>query len=166
MTKNMQSEASLNEMKANKEMDADILQYQTNKLSANCVLLAIVLNVLYFANIFGTIEENVGSYYYTISTGFSVIYNLLFLLFAFMCSEGVKNYKINLSITVIFIGLMQFLRIIYIPLKAFQAEVMSGGIFAYNVVLLIVSGILCIVGGIVGILKALKLKKHLNKKVG
>ena len=36
-----------------------------------------------------------GNYYYTILVGASILYNLVFMLAAFLSSEGVKNYKIG-----------------------------------------------------------------------
>ena len=57
----------------------DRMRYTKDKLSANLVLAAIVLDALYFVSIYQT---DVGTYYYTWVIGASIIYNLLFMLSA------------------------------------------------------------------------------------
>ena len=79
----------------------DRLRFEKNKLSSGLTYLAILFNVFYFVNLYAFYNNN---YYYNIKIGASIVYNLLFLLFAFLSSEGVKNYKINMSIILIVIG--------------------------------------------------------------
>lgn len=133
----------------------DRMRYTKDKLSANLILLAIVLDALYFVSIYKT---DVGTYYYTWVIGASIIYNLLFLLTAFLASEGVKNRKEGYTGLLIVIGLMQFARIFYLPAKAYAAtvtiqneeyQVMTAGQHTYVVALLAVSGALCIAGAII-----------------
>ena len=81
----------------------DRMRFVKNKLSANLAILAIVFNVFYFDNIY---RSDVGSYYYTIIIGADIVYNLLFMLAAFLASEGVKNNKINYSWLLIVIGIL------------------------------------------------------------
>ena len=59
----------------------DRLRFTKNVLSSNLTLLAIVFNALYFVSIY---KSDVGSYYYTWMIGISVVYNLLFMLAAFL----------------------------------------------------------------------------------
>ena len=66
----------------------DRLRFTKNKLSSSLTLLAIVFNALYFVCIY---KSDVGSYYYQYMMGISVVYNLLFMLIAFLASEGVKS---------------------------------------------------------------------------
>ena len=66
----------------------DRLRFTKNKLSANLSLLAIVFNAFYFVSIY---KSDVGNYYYKLIIGISVVYNLLFMLAAFLSSEGVKS---------------------------------------------------------------------------
>ena len=93
----------------------DRMRFTKNTLSSTLCYLAILFNVLYFANVYST---DVGNYYYSIKIGMSVVYNLLFLLFTFLCSEGVKNYSKVYSIVLLCIGAMQVVRIFDIPMKA------------------------------------------------
>ena len=71
-----------------RQTSIDRMRYIKNKFSANMALLAILFDVFYFVSIYKT---DVGSYYYTIMIGASIIYNLVFLLAAFLSSEGVKR---------------------------------------------------------------------------
>lgn len=102
----------------------DRMRYTKDKLSANMVLLAIVLDALYFVSIY---QSDVGNYFYTWVTGASIVYNLLFMLIAFLASEGVKSRKKGYTSVLIGIGLMQFVRMFYLPARAHAATVAVNG---------------------------------------
>ena len=68
----------------------DRMRYIKNSLAANLAILGILFDVFYFVKIY---QSDVGTYYYTILIGVSIVYNLVFLLAVFLASEGVKNYK-------------------------------------------------------------------------
>ena len=63
------------------DIPLDRLRYTKNKLAADLVLLAIVFDVLYFVSLY---KSDVGQYYYSMLIGVSIIYNLIFLLTAFL----------------------------------------------------------------------------------
>lgn len=63
-----------------KTIQMDRMRYTKNTLSANLVLLAIVADALYFVSLY---QSDVGTYYYNILIGASVVYNLVFMLAAF-----------------------------------------------------------------------------------
>ena len=132
----------------NKLIKKDRLRYTKNKASANLSYLAILFNVLYFVSIY---SSDSGKYYYTAMIGASVVYNLLFLLFTFLSSEGLKNYKLGYAIAVLGIGVMQIVRIFGIPLLGFL-EILADGSrlisplsFVALALLLGVSSVCCIV---------------------
>ena len=145
----------------------DRLRFTKNKLSSTLILLAIVANALYFVSIY---SSDVGSYYYKIFIGASIVYNLVFMLSAFLSSEGVKGYKMGYAYTSIILGLLQAGRIFYIPMNAWKepnpvldAEiptVMADGQFWYTVICLCVSAALLILAGIVGIAKTTALNSY------
>ncbi len=149
-----------------KEIRKDRLRYTKNKLSANLAYVAILFNVLYFVSVY---SSDVNNYYYNIGIGLSVLCNLLFLLTAFLSSEGVKNYKMNYSYIIMVLGLMQFLRIFGIPARAHKALTVLDGVettvmgdkqFTYIVVCLIISGVACIASGIINAYKSYTLTKY------
>lgn len=128
----------------------DRMLYTKDKLSANLILVAIVLDALYFISIYKT---DVGTYYYNWEIGASIIYNLLFLLMAFLASEGVKNRKSGYTVMLIVLGVMQFVRVTQIPARALKAvvviqeieyPVMTQGQYNYVVACLVISGACCI----------------------
>ena len=145
----------------------DRLRFTKNKLSSSLILLAIVANALYFVSIY---SSDVGSYYYRIFIGASIVYNLVFMLAAFLSSEGVKGYKIGYAYTSIILGALQAGRIFYIPMNALKeptpvldAEiptVMADGQFWYTTICLCVSAALLILAGIVGIVKTTALNSY------
>ncbi|MGN0387045.1 MAG: hypothetical protein ACI4EX_14325 [Lachnospiraceae bacterium] len=152
-----------------KQIRKDRLRYTKNTVSSGLSYLAILLNVFYFVSIY---KSDIGNYYYTWLIGASIIYNLLFMLIVFLCSEGVKNYHVGYSATLLFVGVMQFVRIFVIPQRAVNALVKIGetetpamehGQYMRVVVYLIISGALCIIAGIVGISKSHTLNSYLKE---
>ena len=143
----------------------DRMRFKNNKMSANLTLLAILLDVLYFVNIY---QNDAGTYYYTWMIGVSVIYNLVFMLAAFLAEEGVKNYKKAYSIPLLVLGVIQIVRIFMLPTWAHNAmlddgtAVMSDGRFIYLVILLIASAACLVVAAVVNVVKCLALESHMK----
>ena len=148
----------------------DRMRFTKNTISSTLCYIAILFNVLYFANVYST----VGNYYYSIKIGMSVVYNLLFLLFTFLCSEGVKNYSKVYSIVLLCIGAMQVVRIFDIPMKAHstvisldkvETIVMDDKQFITLVVFLVISAVCCVVAGVIGLTKTITLENY-KKETG
>lgn len=153
-------------MRDDKTIKKDRLRYTKNSLSSTLTILAIVCDALYFISLY---SSDVNQYYYNYKIGLSVVYNLLFLLFAFLCSEGVKNYSYTYSLGIIAIGALQIPRIFYIPLNAHREMVTIGGVdrlvmedgqFYYVVVLLTLSCAAAVAAGVIGIYKTAVLRAY------
>ena len=147
----------------------DRMRYTRDGFSSGLVLLAIVFDVLYFVSIY---SSDVGRYYYTWVIGASVIYNLLFLLIAFLASQGVKSRKPGYGLTLVIIGLLQIVRVFYLPAKARVAtveigkevmDVMSDGQYTYVVVCLIASAVCCVVAAISSYISNRQLAQHMRE---
>ena len=149
------------------DIKTDRMRYMKNKTSANLAYLAIVFNAIYFISIYSSDAKN---YYYNIEIGISVIYNLLFMLFVFLASEGVKEYDKNYSIILTVIGALQIVRIFGIPLNAFSTyielkknqylHVMEADQFFLCVGCLLISAAFAITGGVIGLIKSKKLREY------
>ncbi len=146
----------------------DRMRFTRNKLSANLAILAILFNVFYFVSLY---QSDVGTYYYNILTGASIIYNLLFMLIAFLSSEGVKNYKKNYTWPLLFLGVMQIVRIFIIPTRAHNTIVSLGGVetpvmsdakFTFQVVCLVVSAVCLFASAVVNFAKCTALEAHVK----
>lgn len=146
----------------------DRMRFKRNKLSANLALLAIVLDVLYFVNIY---QNDAGSYYHTWKIGVSIVYNLIFMLAAFLAEEGVKNYKKAYSIPLIVLGVIQIGRIFWLPMEAhtyvdaaagFSVPPMGDKQFVYLVVLLILSAVCLFASAVVNFFKCTALEAHMK----
>ena len=144
----------------------DRLRFTKNKLSANLTLLAIVFNAFYFVSIY---KSDVGSYYYSLMIGISVVYNLLFMLTAFLSSEGVKNYKMNYSFVLLALGVGQIVRIFILPraaknttisLDGVEQTVMGSAQFTRVCVFLLTSAVLCVIAAVINIMKSSTLTKY------
>ena len=103
----------------------DRMRYTKNTASSRLALLAIVFDVLFFISIY---KSDVGTYYYTILIGASIIYNLVFMLAVFLCSEGVKNYKASFSWVMIALGIGQIVRIFILPSDAHRTLVNNAAV--------------------------------------
>ena len=146
----------------------DRMRFIKNSLAANLALLGILFDVLYFVKIY---QSDVGTYYYTILIGASIVYNLIFLLAVFLASEGVKNYKSGYTWLLAAIGLGQIVRIFIIPMGAHTAttlvngenvSVMSAGTFTYVVVLLAASAVCLLASAAVNFIRCHELAEHMK----
>ena len=103
----------------------DRMRFTKNTASSRLAILAIVFNVLYFVSIY---KSDVGTYYYNILIGASILYNLVFMLATFLSSEGVKNYKAGYSWVLAVLGVIQIVRIFILPTQAHTALVTVNGV--------------------------------------
>ena len=108
-----------------RQIQLDRMRYIKNTASSRLCYLAILLNVLYFISIY---KSDVGSWYYQILVGGSIVYNLLFMLIAFLASEGVKSYQASYSNVLYVLGALQVARIFILPMQAHNAVVTVGGV--------------------------------------
>ena len=141
----------------------DRMRYTKNTVSSRLALLAIVFDILFFISIY---KSDVGTYYYTITIGVSIIYNLIFLLAAFLCSEGVKNYRTSYSWAMIVLGIVQLVRIFILPADAHRTvlngvSVMGDGQFIRVVIYLAASAVCLFAGAVVNLKKSRALAKYM-----
>ena len=108
-----------------REIRIDRMRYVKNTASSRLCYLAILLDVLYFVSIY---KSDVGSWYYQILVGGSIVYNLLFMLLTFLASEGVKNYQKNYSWLLYVLGILQAARIFILPMQAHTAVIKLGSV--------------------------------------
>ncbi len=155
-------------MNDEKTVRLDRMRYTKNTLASGLALLAILFDVFFFISIY---ESNVGSWYYNITIGASILYNLIFLLAAFLCSEGIKNYKQAYAYVMVILGVIQIVRIFIYPMKAHTAAVtiqeqavtvMESGQFVRCVLYLAISAACLFVGAYVGITRSRQLSAHLK----
>lgn len=146
----------------------DRMRFTKNSLSANLAIVAIIFDVFFFVSIYGS---NVGTYYYNIIIGVSVVYNLLFMLAAFLSSEGVKNYKKGYTWLLIGLGVIQIVRIFIIPMRAHSATVSIGGVetvvmgdrqFMALVIFMVASAVCLIASAVVNFFKCTALEAHMK----
>ena len=145
----------------------DIMRYKKNKLGANLALLGIVFGCIYFLILYAQVKNN--NFYYTWEIAFDVIYNLFFLLFVFLFSEQVKNYKKKLFPAQLILGVLQIARIFWLPLKGItnmngDVTVITTSTFILMTVCLAASGACIIASAIIGFIRA-KAVEDFAKKV-
>ena len=133
----------------------DRMRYTKDSFSSTMAILAIVFDCLFFVSIY---QSDIGTYYYTWMIGVSIVYNLVFLLAAFLASESVKNRRNGYSGILILLGIIQFARVFILPAQAHAATAMVNGVevpvmddkqYFYVVACLVLSGVCCIVAAVV-----------------
>ena len=146
----------------------DRMRFIKNSLASNLAILGILFNVFYFVSIY---KSDVGTWYYSILIGASIVYNLVFMLAVFLASEGVKNYKGSYSYLLAVIGVLQVVRIFIIPAQAHATEavvngetvaVMQDGQFYRVVVYLVLSAACLIASAAVNMVRCRELTEHLK----
>ena len=150
-------------MNDDRSVQLDRMRYTKNTTSSRLALLAIVFDVLFFISIY---KSDVGTYYYTMTIGGSIIYNLIFLLAAFLCSEGVKKYQTVYSWVMIVLGILQIARIFIIPMDAHRTiinsePVMGNAQFIFTVVCLALAAACLFAGAVINLKKSRALSAHL-----
>ena len=151
-----------------RQIRLDRMRYIKNTASSRLCYLAILLNVLYFISIY---KSDVGSWYYQILVGGSIVYNLLFMLMTFLASEGVKSYQASYSILLYVLGVLQAARIFILPMQAHAARISIGGVetavmgdaqFIRVVIYLAGSAVCLIAAAVINQRKCRALEKHLE----
>lgn len=155
-----------------KQIQLDRMRYNKNVLGSRLVYLAILFNVFYFVSVY---ESDVGTWYYQALIGISIVYNLVFMLVAFLASEGVKNYKASYGYLLLGLGAGQIVRIFILPWmanhavtkrsdpvlkKAVEIAVMESKQFNWIVVFLSLSALCCLIAGVTGIYRGASVKAH------
>lgn len=151
-----------------RSIQTDRMRYTQDTMSANLVLVAIVMDALYFVSIY---QSDVSTWYYNWVLGASIICNLLFLLTAFLASEGVKSRKTGFTLPLIALGVFQVVRIFYLPALAHSSTVVIAGEeiavmgdsqYFYTIVCLAVSAVCCVVAAVVSHMNNKKLADHMK----
>jgi len=132
----------------------DRMRYTKDSFSSTLLILSIVFDCLFFVSIY---QSDVGTYYYNWMIGVSIVYNLVFLLAAFLASESVKNRKDGYTAIIVVLGIIQIARIFILPAKAHAATalvngvevaVMGDGQYMYVVGCLVASAVCCFVAAV------------------
>lgn len=145
----------------------DRMRYTKNTASSGLALLAILFDVFFFVSIY---KSDVGSFYYRIIIGASIIYNLVFMLAAFLASEGIKNYKIGYAYLLCALGIAQIVRIFILPaqahaatvtIKEVEVAVMGAKQYTFVIVWLLSSAVCCLASGVIGFIRSRALAAHI-----
>lgn len=153
-------------MNEEKLIQRDRMRFVKNSLCSTLCYAAILFDVFYFVLLY---RSDVGTYYYTIQIGGSIVYNLIFLLAVFLASEGVKNYSKNYSYVLLIVGVMQIVRIFAIPMAAHSAvitidgaevAVMQNAQFIKSIVYLLISAACLLCSAVVNVIRCNALEAH------
>lgn len=122
---------------------AEIMQYQSDRLSYWLCVLSIIANAVYFVGIYA--NKDVAA---DVTTGADILLNIIFMMITFLSSEKLKGYQKRWNICIAAIGVVQILRVWWLPMHFNRLGMLTGGIFTVSVVSLLVSGVLLLLAGI------------------
>ncbi|MDE5667743.1 MAG: hypothetical protein K2I29_05830 [Clostridia bacterium] len=145
----------------NPVIQKDIMRYKKNKFGANLAILGLALGCLYFLVLYAQVKNN--DFYYTWQIAFDVIYNLFFLLFVFLFSEQVKNYKRKLFPLQIVVGVLQIARIFWLPFTGMLASAITWATFLAMAIFLAASGACIIASAIIGFIRSKEVDEFSKK---
>ncbi len=137
------------------------LKYRNDGLSYALILLGLAINVVYFILLY----QNNNNFFYSLNVGFSIIYNLLFMLFIFLCAENIKKYNCKYAYLSFAFGLMQIVRIFNYPKQALNAGGLEQSQYVVITFVLIASAIVLIAGSITSIIKSTILRRFVEGKL-
>ncbi len=147
----------------------DRMRYIKNKFSSNLCIIAILFDVFFFVSIY-KINIDTSRNYYNILIGASIVYNLVFMLLAFLSCESVKNYDEKKCWLMVALGIFQIVRIFILPVRfhnstvtiqSVQTAVMGNAQFMRCIIYLLISGFSLLLGAVVGIKRSRTLKAYI-----
>ena len=151
-----------------KRIEVDRMRFTKNRISSRLVILAILFNAVCFISIY---KSDRGSYYYNSLTGLSIIYNLVFMLLAFLSSEGVKSRDPHYPPLLAAIGIIQIARIFILPMRAHQDMIklegamvpaMGDAQFVLVILCLVLSALCCMAAAVTAFIQDRRLAEHLR----
>lgn len=143
--------------KKNKVMLIDMMHYKPNRIAFWLTLLTIVLNIAMFIIIYKTNTSDLAA---DPQLGVDLLINVVFMLLCFLAAEKTKSYDRRWGSISIILGIIQTLRIFWIPLYYYLNHGINGGGFAACVVLLVLGAAALIVSGVITLFKAKTLEEN------
>jgi mRNA-degrading endonuclease YafQ of YafQ-DinJ toxin-antitoxin module len=159
------------------ELHSDIMRYKNNSASFWFCILAIVCNVAMFLIIYKTTNCTPN-----VQLGIDLLINVLVLLAAFLIAERTKAYNKNGAYGAIGLGVVEILRIFWIPLFYFTKYMeylkvedkgsytgiigLDPNGFTWCCILLTAAGVCLIFAGIICLAKGKRLQDHLKNLEG
>ena len=136
------------------------MRYRTDKLASNMCLLSIVFNVIYFVCLYENNGINPD-----FPMGVDVICNILFMLFAFLASQKIKYYDKKWSLYTTIVGVIQILRIFWIPNHYLHTEMhLTQGQWTWLAVSLGLSAVCLFVSAVTCFVNSTALENYLKSE--
>ncbi len=136
------------------------MKYQTDKLSATLCILSIIANVVYFVSIYT--NRSIAPDWVT---GADVLMNIIFMMLVFLSSEKLKLYTKKWNIYVALLGVVQVVRIFWLPSHYKTLEMLFGGKYILAITSLIFSAVFLFAAGLNSAINIKLLSKADSDKV-
>lgn len=143
--------------KKDKVILTDMMHYKPNRISFWLTLLTIALNIAMFIIIYKTNTSDLAA---DPQLGIDLLINVIFMLLCFLAAEKTKSYSRSWGSISIALGIVQAIRIFWIPLYYFLNHGINAGGFAACVVFLVLGAAALIVSGVFTLFKCKILEEH------
>lgn len=142
-------------------MKAELMRYRNDSRSYALVLLGLALDAVYLMLLYST-RGIVASDKFGFPLGIDILFNIVFLLAAFLTAEKIKTYTLNWCWVSLALGVLQIPRIFF-PIAFKGAGQLVGGRFAFALILILGSAALLIGGCVLSFINSRKLNAYLKQ---
>ncbi len=141
-------------------MRAELMRYRNDSLSYGLALLGLALNACYLMFLYSAPGVKLTDDYGVI-VGIDTIFNIIYLLIAFLVAEKVKTYTLNWCWPSLVLGIMQIPRILFPIALSAQGQLETGRNILL-IVFLVLSSVCMIACCATSFIKSNKLHAHLK----
>ncbi len=142
-------------------MKAELMRYRNEKLAYYLCLFGLVFDVCYLIGLYSasgvTAKDSFGKV-----IGIDILFNIMFMLIAFLTAEKIKTYTLNWCFVALGLGVLQLPRIL-LPIKLFQAAQLGTASFVLLVIFLLLSAASLIASCVLSFINSHKLDNYLKE---
>ena len=142
-------------------MRAELMRYRNDTLSYLLTLAGLAFDACLLMLLYSAPGITCTDMYGKI-IGMDILFNIIFLLVAFLTAEKVKTYTLNWCWSCLVLGALQLPRML-LPISLFTASQLTLGKFIFALIFVIGSSVCLILACVFSYLKSHKLDKHLKE---
>jgi len=122
---------------------AEIMQYQTDKLSYSLCIFGIIFDMIYFVSLY-TNRAVVPDF----TIGVDILVNIVFMMIAFLASEKLKAYEKKWNIYAALLGIIQAARVLWLPMHFKNLEMLVDKKLSFVIFCLLASALVMLLAGL------------------
>lgn len=147
-------------------MKTELMRYRNDSLSYYLNLLGLCFNALFFMLLYSAKNIRANDMYGKF-IGFDILFNIVYLLVAFLTAEKSKAYTLNWCWVSLALGVLQIPRLLF-PLEFYNAGQLDIGLCITLMSFIVISAVSFVLACVSSYVKSNKLDKYIKEteKVG